>query len=61
MLTSPQYVIPQIPVIYIVPRDTAYYQMFRGRNKIVDFIRQSKKENEWKCVYICCGCRFFFG
>ena len=40
MLTSPQYVIPQIPVIYIVPRDTAYYQMFRGRNKIVDFIRQ---------------------
>ena len=40
VLSSPQYVIPQIPVIYIVPRETAFYQMFRSVNKIVDFVRR---------------------
>eukprot|EP00943_MAST-04B_sp_MAST-4B-sp1_P000953 g953.t1 len=40
MLSSPQYVIPQIPVIYVVPRETAFYQMFRRRNKIVEFVRR---------------------
>ena len=40
VLSSPQYVIPQIPVVYIVPRETAFYQMFRSVNKIVDFVRR---------------------